>query len=308
VKYTIPLAALLTFVLRPLLTRLDLYKMLALIGIAFTATLPWDSYLIRRGVWAYPPDVIAGPRLFLVPVEELFFFVIQTYITSMLYIMCSKPVLHSQHLTTKDDSPATARRLKHVGQVFLVGCIAIGVLLVTKRGMGLYIGLILIWACPFALMAWTFSGYFLLHLPFSCVAVPIVLPTVYLWVVDELALGRGTWSIQSGTKLGWRLWGNLEIEEAVFFLVTNALIVSGLAAFDRAMAVLDTFPELFPSVPTVPSPQLLLKALMTAPSDYDMSRVRGIREAVCTLKRKSRSFYLASSVFPGRLRLDLILL
>ncbi|KAI1854165.1 hypothetical protein JX266_001306 [Neoarthrinium moseri] len=307
-KFTIPLAGVLTFILRPLLTRLDLYKTLALIVIAFTATLPWDSFLIHNGVWTYPPDAIAGPRLFLVPAEELFFFVIQTYITSMLYILFNKPILHAQYLTTKEDSAPAARSIRTLGQAFLGGCTAVGALLVKKGGDGFYLGLILVWACPFALLTWTFSGYFLIQLPLVCVAAPILLPTLYLWVVDELALGRGTWSIESGTKLGWCLWGSLELEEAIFFLMTNALIVFGLVAFDRGMAVLNTFPHLFPKVPATPSPLLLLEGVLTDPSKYDMKRVHGIREAVQRLRRKSRSFYLASSVFPGRVRIDLVLL
>jgi 15-cis-phytoene synthase/lycopene beta-cyclase len=39
-----------------------------------------------------------------------------------------------------------------------------------------------------------------------------MLPTVYLWIVDTMALKRGTWSIESGTKLGWHLWEGLDIE------------------------------------------------------------------------------------------------
>ncbi|KAI1339318.1 hypothetical protein F5Y15DRAFT_383946 [Xylariaceae sp. FL0016] len=307
-RFTIPLAGLLTFILRPVLTGLDLYKTLALIVIAFTATLPWDSYLIRHGVWTYPPDAIAGPRLLGVPAEELFFFVIQTYITSMLYILLNKPVLHAQYLTNKEDSPLIVRLLRTFGQIFLGICIVTGYTLVKKGDEGTYLGLILVWACPFALLTWTFSGYFLLRLPRSSVLLPIVLPTIYLWVVDELALGRGTWSIESGTKLGWCLWGSLELEEAVFFLATNALIVFGLVAFDRGMAVLHTFPEMFPGTPNTPSPALLVKAVLTHPEKYDMQRIRGIREAIKTLRRKSRSFYLASSVFPGQLRIDLVLL
>ncbi|KAI0007020.1 Squalene/phytoene synthase-domain-containing protein [Xylariaceae sp. FL0662B] len=307
-KYTIPVAVLLTFISRPLLTRFDVYKTLALILIAFFATLPWDSYLIRRGVWTYPPEAIIGPRLFGVPAEELFFFVIQTYITSMLYILLNKPVLHSQFLTNKNHSSPKVRWAKTIGHVLLVGCIASGVSLVRKGGEGTYLGLILVWACPFALLTWTFSGFFLICLPTVCVAIPIIIPTVYLWVVDELALGRGTWSIESGTKLGWCLWGSLDLEEATFFLLTNALIVSGLVAFDRGMAVLNTFPELFPETLGTPHPLHILKAGITDPAKYDMERVKDIREAVATLRRKSRSFYLASSVFPGRLRIDLILL
>ncbi|CAJ2503852.1 Uu.00g112460.m01.CDS01 [Anthostomella pinea] len=307
-KYTIPFAVLLTIILRPLLTRLDLYKTLALITVAFTATLPWDSYLIHHGVWTYPQDAIAGPRLLGVPAEELFFFVIQTYITCMIYILMNKPVLHAQFLTNKDDSSPKCRWIRTLGQVVLATSIAVGAALVEKGGEGTYLGLILVWACSFALLTWTFSGYFLIRLPLTCVATPIILPTIYLWIVDELALGRGTWSIESGTKLGWCLWGSLELEEAVFFLATNALIVFGMVAFDRGMAVLDTFPELFPEAQTNLTPRLLIKAILLDPSKYPLDRVKGIREAVDTLRRKSRSFYLASSVFPGCLRIDLVLL
>ena len=38
------------------------------------------------------------------------------------------------------------------------------------------------------------------------------MPTIYLWAVDTLALRRGTWVIESGTKLGLHLWDGLEIE------------------------------------------------------------------------------------------------
>ncbi|KAI1755909.1 hypothetical protein F4782DRAFT_538305 [Xylaria castorea] len=307
-KYTIPLAGALTAILRPLLTRVDLYKTLVLVVVAFFATLPWDSYLIQQGIWTYPPDAILGPRLFGIPAEELFFFIIQTYITTLLYILFNKPILHSQYLTNREDSSSKARWVRTVGQLLLSVAILTGAILVGKGGKGTYLGLILIWAGPFVLLTWSFSGHFLLKLPFACIAIPICVPTLYLWVVDELALGRGTWAIESGTKLGWCLWGDLELEEAVFFLATNALIVFGLVGFDRGMAVLDTFPEMF-SVNSGPlSPALLIKALLTNPAKYDMKRVRGIREAVSTLKRKSRSFYLASAVFPGRVRIDLVLL
>ncbi|KAI0118410.1 hypothetical protein GGR51DRAFT_215827 [Nemania sp. FL0031] len=306
--YTIPLAGALTVILKPLLTRLDLYKILVLILIAFFATLPWDSYLIRHGIWTYPPSVVLGPRLFWIPIEELFFFIIQTYITTLLYILLNKPILHAQFLTNREESPLPTRRVKALGQILLSVAILVGAVLIKDGAEGTYLGLILIWAGPITLLTWSFSGYFLLQLPFACIAIPICLPTIYLWFVDELALGRGTWAIQSETKLGWRLWGNLELEEAVFFLATNTLIVFGLVAFDRGMAVLDTFPGTRPGVPRRISIRSVMKAIFTDPAGYDMKRVKGIREAVNILRKKSRSFYLASSVFPGRLRIDLVLL
>jgi 15-cis-phytoene synthase/lycopene beta-cyclase len=137
---------------------------------------------------------------------------------------------------------------------------------------------------------------------------PVLIPTVYLWLVDELALRRGTWSIGAETKLGMRLFGALEIEEAVFFLATNILVVFGMAAFDQSLAVVYAFPDLFPAVPPSPSPLLMLQGYMVGPSKYDTARVEGIRDAVVRLRKKSRSFYLASAAFVGRLRIDLVLL
>ena len=94
----------------------------------------------------------------------------------------------------------------------------------------------------------------------------------------------------------------------MFFLLTNVLIVFGLIAFDNAYAILQTFDSLFPIVPSIPSPILLVRALLAPSSAYDDDRIAGLQQALARLREKSRSFYLASGVFQGRLRIDLILL
>lgn len=169
-------------------------------------------------------------------------------------------------------------------------------------------GLIVVWAGPFLLLLWSLAYQFLIGLPASNTILPIALPTLYLWIVDTIALRRGTWVIESGTKLGIHIWDGLEVEEAFFFLATNTLIVFGMTAFDNGLAILHAFPSLFPAVPAWPSPVLLVKALLTSPARYDMDRVVGLREAMHRLSKKSRSFYLASGTFEGRTRIDLILL
>lgn len=50
-----------------------------------------------------------------------------------------------------------------------------------------------------------------MHRTSSSIALSIGIPTVYLWTLDFVALQRGTWVIESGTKLGWSYMG-LEIE------------------------------------------------------------------------------------------------
>lgn len=90
--------------------------------------------------------------------------------------------------------------------------------------------------------------------------------------------------------------------------MTNCLIVFGLVAFDNALAVLDTFSPFSSPVQEWPSPVTLIKALLMPASKYDGQRIVGLREAVARLQRKSRSFFLASGTFEGKIRMYLIVL
>ena len=197
---------------------------------------------------------------------------------------------------------------KRLGQAFFAACFIIPMMLPTRHQEGTYMKLIVAWVAPIFFMLWTFNYQLLLTLPKSKTLLPIAIPTLFLWIVDTLALRRGTWAIESGTKLGWTIWPHLEIEEAIFFLVTNSMIVMGSCAFDNALAILDAFPHIFPEVPGMPPPLLMLRSLFTSTSRYDQERLGGMQNALTVLSKKSRSFYLASGVFNGRLRIDLILL
>ncbi|KAF2157329.1 Lycopene beta-cyclase [Myriangium duriaei CBS 260.36] len=306
-KFNIPPAIALSFLCRPLLTRLDLYRISFLITIAVLYTIPWDSYLIRTKIWSYPQDVIIGPTLYDIPLEEVFFFVIQTYNTSLLYLLLSKTTLHPTYLRYEEKGDKW-RYYKLFGQMALVLGFKRGLELLKQENEGTYMALILLWAIPILVLLWGLAYQFILGLPLTSTLLPIALPTLYLWVVDTMALQRGTWVIESGTKLGIHVWPHLEIEEAVFFLITNTLVVWGLIAFDNAVAILDAFPFHFPKVPALPSPVLLVRALLLPSAAYDSARIAGLQEAANRLSLKSRSFWVASGAFYGRLRVDLIML
>lgn len=123
--------------------------------VALVATTPWDSHLIHTRIWTYPPNVIIGPTLFDIPAEEVFFFVIQTYITSLLYLIVSKPMFHPVYLRGgKAQDRFKWRTWCWVGQAILTGIILVGAELVSQGSEGLYMGLILVWATPVLLFLW----------------------------------------------------------------------------------------------------------------------------------------------------------
>ncbi|KAK1021913.1 hypothetical protein LTR33_018344, partial [Friedmanniomyces endolithicus] len=125
--YTIPPAILLSILYVPLCTTRDLYKIAFLVTIAVVSTIPWDSYLIRTNIWSYPPHGVIGLKIVDIPVEEVFFFVIQTYNTSLLYLLLSKPVLHSVYLVKEEKG---RRRWKYIKLL-----VQLGLALVIKKGI-----------------------------------------------------------------------------------------------------------------------------------------------------------------------------
>ena len=60
---------------------------------------------------------------------------------------------------------------------------------------------------------------------------PARVVTVWLSVADHLAIREGIWRFGDGLHLGWRI-GVVPVEEVLFFLVTNLLVVFGLALLD----------------------------------------------------------------------------
>ncbi len=123
--------------------------------VAVVSTVPWDSYLIHREIWTYPPDAVMGLLLFSIPVEEVFFMAIQTYTTAMIYILLNKSVLHPAYLLPASAAnSAAARTTRATGQILLALVIGAGVAMVYAGQKATYLGLILVWAGPFILLIW----------------------------------------------------------------------------------------------------------------------------------------------------------
>ena len=123
--------------------------------VAVASTIPWDSYLIRAGIWSYPSHVIIGPKLCDIPLEEVFFFIIQTYNTSLLYLLLSKPTFQPVYLNNECGAAHRPWRYTRLaGQVFFLAIVAWGWHCIRQDSLGTYTGLILVWAGPFLLMLW----------------------------------------------------------------------------------------------------------------------------------------------------------
>jgi lycopene cyclase domain-containing protein len=223
--------------------------LLILVILAVFYTTPWDNYLVATGVWYYDPDLVTGLRLGWVPIEEYIFFVVQTVVTGLwLLFLARQSGFHKA--AQVGERP---RKLPWQPVLALAGIWIFSVLLLASGWQpGTYLGLILIWAIPPILIQAVY-GWDLLWRRRRLVFSAIFSMTAYLAAADSLAIGSGTWTIAPEQSLNLRLGGILPIEELVFFLVTNTLIVFGMTLMlspqnrERIQTIRSSIQQLSPS-------------------------------------------------------------
>ncbi len=185
--------------------------------LAVAYTTPWDNLLIERGVWWYGEGVTVA-HLWAAPVGEYLFFVLQPVLTALFLYRLPIP-------THGDLRVPWGHRLGGIAAGLAVTGVGVGLLLAGPST--LYLGAILAWAGPILAIQWGF-GWPQLVRARRPVVLAVLVPTVYLWVLDWYAIAvAGLWTISGTYTVGIAPFG-LPIEEMLFFLVTNVFVVQGL--------------------------------------------------------------------------------
>jgi lycopene cyclase domain-containing protein len=214
--------------------------------IAFFYTTPWDNYLVWKEVWWYSADRVVG-TIGYVPLEEYLFFLLQPVLTGLytLHLLARRSAPGEGGAFVVRPPPAHPGRVRALGALpwFVLTAVG-GALLFTTSG--LYMGLILAWASPVVGLLWLFMGPYLVRHREVLLA-GIIVPTLYLWVADAIAISQEIWVISPTFTVGLNPFG-LPVEEAVFFLITNVLSAMGVLLF-----AVPGLPE-HPDAPGAPAP------------------------------------------------------
>jgi lycopene cyclase domain-containing protein len=189
--------------------------------IALIYTTPWDNYLIANNVWWYDPNLVTGVTLGWVPIEEYTFFVVQTLLTGFWILALRRYVFRVSMPVT----PSPARRGWTVSLVIILWAASTLGLLFGPVSIT-YLTLILSWALVPVLLQVAFGADILLG-KWRLLLAAIIAPTLYLWLVDAIAIQSGTWTIDPAQTTGIKL-GPLPLEEMVFFLMTNLIVAFGV--------------------------------------------------------------------------------
>jgi lycopene cyclase domain-containing protein len=186
---------------------------------AMTYTTPWDNYLVANEIWWYGPDRVLGVIGY-VPIEEYSFFLLQTVMSGLFFFFVLQKFPTT--VTIRYQLPRFAASF-----FFLITTIA-GIMMFFNESTR-YMGLIVGWASPVMILQW-FIGGDIFWQNKKAYLIGILLPTFYLWGADAYAIYDQIWTISPKFTTGIKM-GVLPIEEAIFFLMTNMMVVQGLQLF-----------------------------------------------------------------------------
>ncbi len=200
--------------------------------IAVVYTTPWDNYLVATRVWWYDPARVVGVTLGWVPLEEYAFFVLQTIATGswLLWLMRRRTITGR---LPRDPAPGTGRSSPAANgsraAALVAGILWLACVLPALLGWrpGTYLALAVGWLLPPIALQLAAGGRVLWQLR-SLLVPALVVPIVYLALADSVAIAGGIWTIDPAQTTGILLGGVLPVEELIFFVLTNTLIVFGI--------------------------------------------------------------------------------
>lgn len=196
--------------------------LLAHVLIALIYTTPWDNYLVATRVWWYDPDLVTGIVIGWVPIEEYTFFILQPIMTG-LYLLLLARLLPMPREPFRPHPNLRLWTTVGAGAIWVISI----VILVTGYAPGTYFALELGWALPPIMIQLAFGADILWRYK-GLVFWTLVPATLYLSWADSLAISAGTWTIDPAQSFNIYLGGVLPIEEFIFFLLTNTLLVFGV--------------------------------------------------------------------------------
>jgi len=190
--------------------------------IALLYTTLWDNYLVANNVWWYDPALVNGLVIGYVPIEEYTFFVLQPMMAGLWLIF----LLRRLPLAAASRSRPSLRWIAVAGMAVL--WLPSLLILLGDWAPGTYLALELVWALPPIALQLGF-GADILWRHRRLVALAILPLTLFLSIADALAISLwGIWTIDPQQSLNIFLGGVLPIEEFIFFLLTNTLVIFGI--------------------------------------------------------------------------------
>jgi len=290
--YTLPVTFLLWCISRPFHTWRLWAQVIALVTIAVVYTTPWDNYLVWTGTWFYPDEAVLG-TIGYVPLEEYFFFIIQSVIVVLWAFLCLRWSVPYLNFLEARESRARAIRWAPIPPLLAIA--GISWMIASPKTELFYLCCIVGWSFPVIALLWYGTGNYVIK-QYKAVIVAILTPTIYLGWVDLVAIRRNVWGISKEATTGIFVYDVLPFEEAFFFFIVNVVLVLGYSGFDKTFNVLDAYPELFNKESNTITK--FWKAFSVLEPELPQEKIKDLQYTLEVLRKASKSFWAAGFLFP----------
>jgi len=183
-------------------------------------TTPWDNYAAACGIWGFPTGRYSF-KIGYLPLEEYLFFLLQSlnvilaerFLTRRFQFFqnaCSTPLHQEQFMMLFS---------------FIVVWFAWGFYWLKNPGPRAhhYMRHLLFWFLPVIFIQYIIAGFLISSHSALLLLLTLAFGTYYT-ATDIIAVRAGTWFIDGQQTTGFKLFGILPWEEAVFFYLTSLLV------------------------------------------------------------------------------------
>jgi len=197
---------------RMLRIALPVLTVLVLVSTFYTA--PWDKWMIDHGVFVYPPAKVAA-WIGGVPVEDLLLFAVQC-----MFVGSWSLLLVGRLPSGPMPAASRGRRIRVVVTAAVIAAVVIG--LAARSQHALYLSSISAWFGPLLAVQYA-GGADVLLSQWRMWLVAVVPATLWLWIVEAVAVQQGIWWIDPAQSVTWRP-GGLPLEDLIIFMVGNVFV------------------------------------------------------------------------------------
>lgn len=190
-----------------------------LLFLCYAYTIPWDNIMIEIGVWSYENSAVMF-YIWNAPLGEYLFFGFQTVITGLWL-----HIIGFRHSFEEGD----LKRVYRLAGIVVLALISVFFVLSIGDSRMLYMSSIVLWCVPVIGIQWLVGGSYLIREK-KMVALAVLPPTIYYSAIDYIAIEMGLWTISEQYSTGL-MFGSIPVEEILFFLATNIMVVFGLSLY-----------------------------------------------------------------------------
>lgn len=239
--YTLPVLSALILIARPFINRSEIFKIVLITITHFAYLKLWDAFIITDDTWTFLPErvhSIIGQST----TEKYMFLLIQIVLTSLWALICVRWTIPCLCFNYNKKS---YQLIQWIPILLLSIVMAVGFTMVDPGQDTFYLGCLLCWASPAVMYLWYGSGnYFVNKIISSSIAT--VIPTLYLCWVNQKVSVVNDLHTSAPTSLNVFVAEDLTLEEALYFFITNVIIVLAVLSYDKARGMMETFTIEFP--------------------------------------------------------------